>query len=88
MCDIVRAELFKLAKRPAAWVLLAAAAVLNQIFSYLVPYLSYRSGGGRAPAGTRHREVARQHPAATSWSATPSAGSRCSRERWLWCSVR
>ena len=37
MRDIVRAELFKLSKRPAAWVLLAAAAVLNQIFTYLVP---------------------------------------------------
>ena len=44
MYDVVRAELFKLARRPAAWVLLAAAAVLNQVFGYLVPYLSYRSG--------------------------------------------
>jgi len=45
MFDVVRAELFKLVRRPAAWVLLATAMVLNQIFGYLVPYLSYRSGG-------------------------------------------
>lgn len=51
MRDIVRAELFKLRKRPAAWVLLAAAAVLNQIFSYLVPYLSYRAGDAQSFAG-------------------------------------
>src|SRR5215510_10578080 len=40
------AELLKLARRPAAWVLLAAAAILNLIFAYLIPYLSYSSGGG------------------------------------------
>src|SRR3990170_3779055 len=41
MSDVVRAELFKLRKRPAVWVLLAAAAVLSQVFGYLIPYLSY-----------------------------------------------
>jgi ABC-2 type transport system permease protein len=51
MRDTVRAELFKLSKRPAAWVLLAAAAVLNQIFSYLVPYLSYRAGDAQSFGG-------------------------------------
>jgi ABC-type transport system involved in multi-copper enzyme maturation permease subunit len=51
MRDIVRAELFKLRKRPSAWVLLAAAAVLNQIFAYLVPYLSYKSGDPQSFAG-------------------------------------
>jgi len=51
---VTRAELFKLAKRPSAWVLLAAAVVLNQIFSYLIPYLSYAGGNsldeGATPA--------------------------------------
>lgn len=56
MADIVRAELFKLRKRPAVWVLLAAAAVLNQVFGYLIPYLSYltddaQSFGGNVPRG-------------------------------------
>src|SRR3954464_8824954 len=51
MRDIVTAELFKLRKRPAVWVLLAAAAILNQIFSYLVPYLSYKSGDPQSFAG-------------------------------------
>lgn len=57
MSDLVavtRAELFKLVRRPTAWVLLAAAIVLNLIFSYLIPYLSYAGGNdldaGRPPA--------------------------------------
>ncbi len=54
MVDVVRAELFKLRKRPAVWVLLAAAAILSQVFGYLVPYLSYlsddaQSFGGNVP---------------------------------------
>lgn len=51
MADVVnvtRAELFKLVRRPAAWTLLAAAAVLSQVFGYLIPYLSY-AGGGSGP---------------------------------------
>lgn len=48
MSDTVRAELFKLVRRPAAWVLLAAAAVLSQVFGYLIPYLSYRTGDAAA----------------------------------------
>lgn len=44
MYDVMRAELFKLRKRPAVWTLLAAAIVLNQIFGYVVPYISYTSG--------------------------------------------
>jgi ABC-2 type transport system permease protein len=51
MSDVLRAELFKLARRPAAWVLLAVALVLNQVFGYLVPYLSYRSGSPSDVAG-------------------------------------
>ncbi|MBA3719278.1 MAG: ABC transporter permease subunit, partial [Nocardioidaceae bacterium] len=43
---VTRAELFKLVRRPSGWVLLGAAVVLSQVFGYLVPYLSYRSGGG------------------------------------------
>ena len=53
MSDIVavsRAELFKLVRRPAAWVLLVAAIVLNQIFSYLIPFLSY-TGGNKLDEG-------------------------------------
>lgn len=45
---VTRAELFKLKKRPAMWVLLIAAVVLNQVFSYVIPYVSYR-GGGEGP---------------------------------------
>ncbi|MGH3471617.1 MAG: ABC transporter permease subunit [Nocardioidaceae bacterium] len=45
---VTRAELFKLVRRPAMWALLAAAVVLQEIFSYLIPYISYVSGGGPA----------------------------------------
>jgi ABC-type transport system involved in multi-copper enzyme maturation permease subunit len=41
---VTRGELAKLARRPAAWVLLAAPLILNEVFGYLIPYLSYRSG--------------------------------------------
>jgi ABC-2 type transport system permease protein len=43
--NVTRAELFKLVRRPAAWTLLAAAVVLSQVFGYLIPVLSYSSGG-------------------------------------------
>jgi ABC-2 type transport system permease protein len=41
-----RADLLRLRKWPAAWLLLGFWLVLNSLFSYLFPYLSYRSGGG------------------------------------------
>lgn len=52
MLDTVRAELLKLRKRPAVWVLLAAAAVLSLVFGYLVPYLSYKTGDTQTEEGT------------------------------------
>ncbi len=39
---VTRAELAKLARRPAAWVLLGTAVALNQIFAYVIPYFAYR----------------------------------------------
>lgn len=44
--DTTAAELLKLVRRPAMWVLLATAAILNLVFAYVVPYLSYTSGDG------------------------------------------
>jgi ABC-2 type transport system permease protein len=41
-----RAELSKLVRWPAVWVLAAALLVLSQVFGYLIPYAAYRSGGG------------------------------------------
>ena len=46
--DVTRAELAKLVRRPAAWVLLAVAVTLNQVFGFVIPYLSYTSGSGGA----------------------------------------
>lgn len=61
---VLHAELFKLRKRPAAWVLLAAAVVLNQIFSYVIPYLSYAGGSsldeGATPADLLHSTLPAQ----------------------------
>ncbi|GAB3158009.1 hypothetical protein GCM10027290_60390 [Micromonospora sonneratiae] len=39
-------ELFKLAKRPASWLLLAVALVLSLVFTYLAPYAAYLDGSG------------------------------------------
>ncbi|MGH3344609.1 MAG: ABC transporter permease [Carbonactinosporaceae bacterium] len=39
------AELLKLRKRPATWVLLAAMLVLYHLFSFALPYSSYLTGG-------------------------------------------
>jgi ABC-2 type transport system permease protein len=41
-----RAEMLKLVRWPAIWVLAAALLVLSQVFGYLIPYVAYRSGGG------------------------------------------
>lgn len=46
LVDVVRAETAKLVRRPATWVLLAAAIVLNQVFGFVIPYVSYSSGSG------------------------------------------
>jgi ABC-2 type transport system permease protein len=42
--NVARGQLFALVRRPAIWTIFAAIAVLNQVFSFLIPYLSYRSG--------------------------------------------
>ncbi|HVH54109.1 MAG TPA: ABC transporter permease subunit [Actinomycetota bacterium] len=41
-----RAEVMKLLKRPAMWILGVVFLVLAQVFGYLIPYVAYRSGGG------------------------------------------
>jgi ABC-type transport system involved in multi-copper enzyme maturation permease subunit len=41
-----RAELLKLRKRSAVWVLFGAGLVLSLIFGYLLPYLGYVTGDG------------------------------------------
>jgi ABC-2 type transport system permease protein len=44
MLGSYRAELLKLRKRSAVWVLFSAGLVLSLIFGYLLPYLSYATG--------------------------------------------
>lgn len=41
-----RAELLKLVRWPAMWILVAVLLVLSQVFGYLIPYVGFRSGGG------------------------------------------
>lgn len=52
---VVQAELFKLARRRALWVLLAAGIVLQEVFSYVIPYISYADGGGGSFEGGASR---------------------------------
>lgn len=44
MLGSYRAELLKLRKRSAVWVLFGAGLVLSLIFGYLLPYLGYATG--------------------------------------------
>lgn len=46
-----RAEIGKITRWPAMWVLGAVFVVLAEVFGYLIPYLAYRSGGGSGFAG-------------------------------------
>ena len=46
MSGSYRAELLKLLRWPAMWILAAVLLVLSQVFGYLIPYVAYRSGGG------------------------------------------
>lgn len=41
-----RAEMLKLVRWPAMWILGAVLLVLSQVFGYVIPYVGYRSGGG------------------------------------------
>jgi ABC-2 type transport system permease protein len=46
MSGSYRAEMLKLVKWPAIWVLAAVFLLLSQVFGYLIPYVGYRGGGG------------------------------------------
>jgi ABC-type transport system involved in multi-copper enzyme maturation permease subunit len=49
--DVLAAELYKLVRRPASWLLLAVALVLSLTFTYLVPYAGYAEGTGTGTTG-------------------------------------
>jgi ABC-type transport system involved in multi-copper enzyme maturation permease subunit len=53
-----RAELLKLRKRSAVWVLFGAGLVLSLIFGYIVPYLGYATGDQQT-GGVPRAEVLR-----------------------------
>ncbi len=45
------AEMIKLVKRPANWLLLAVALTLGLLFTYVIPYAGYKGGTGGPTAG-------------------------------------
>lgn len=53
MWGSVRAELVKQARRPASWLLLAAAAVLTITFVYVIPYAGLSDTASGAPNSDR-----------------------------------
>jgi ABC-type transport system involved in multi-copper enzyme maturation permease subunit len=60
MLGSYRAELLKLRKRSAVWVLFAAGLVLSLIFGYLLPYLGYVTGDdNQQTSGVPRAEVLR-----------------------------
>jgi ABC-2 type transport system permease protein len=52
-----RAELLRLRRWPALWVLLGAWLLLNIIFGYVFSYLGYRSGGGFGNEGVPREQL-------------------------------
>lgn len=48
-----RAELDKLVRRPAIWLMLAIAIVLSLMFTYLIPYAGYAGASSGAPGAQR-----------------------------------
>jgi ABC-2 type transport system permease protein len=44
MIHVLSAELLKLRKRPATWIIVGVWLAMNLAFGYLIPYLIYRSG--------------------------------------------
>jgi ABC-2 type transport system permease protein len=56
MLSSYRAEMLKLVRWPAMWVLAAVFLVLAQVFGYLIPYVGYRSGGGSGFAAEATQE--------------------------------
>jgi len=53
MLGSTRAEITKLVRRPASWLLLAVAVVLSLTFTYLVPYAGANGTADGAPNATR-----------------------------------
>jgi ABC-2 type transport system permease protein len=76
-----RAEILKLRKWPAMWVLATVFLVLAQVFGYLIPYVGYRAGGGSgfAAGETPTQLLADLLPARL--VANTLGGSRCSPAR-------
>ncbi|GAA0599827.1 ABC transporter permease subunit [Kribbella sandramycini] len=63
MLGSYRAELLKLRKRSAVWVLFGAGLVLSLIFGYLLPYLSYATGDEQTDGVPRAQVLAGMLPA-------------------------
>ncbi|MGH3811357.1 MAG: ABC transporter permease [Pseudonocardiaceae bacterium] len=51
MSHVLSAELLKLRKRPATWIIVGIWLAMNLTFGYLIPYLIYRSGSFTGPDG-------------------------------------
>jgi ABC-type transport system involved in multi-copper enzyme maturation permease subunit len=57
MMDSARAELLRLRRWPALWVMLGVWLLLNIIFAYVFTYLAYRNGGGFDNEGIPREEL-------------------------------
>ncbi|MGH3900393.1 MAG: ABC transporter permease [Pseudonocardiaceae bacterium] len=51
MSQVLSAELLKLRKRPATWIIVGVWLAMNLAFGYLIPYLIYRTGSFTGPDG-------------------------------------
>ncbi len=56
MINVLSAELLKLRKRPATWIILGVWLAMNLTFAYLIPYLIYRTDSLPGPDGAATTE--------------------------------
>ena len=76
------AEILKLRKRPATWVLLGVALALTQLFGYLLLLELAHQRPELPDPGPRPAVRCWPEPCPASWSPPRWAASRCSRGRW------
>jgi len=88
MLGSYRAEILKLRKRSAVWVLFGAGLMLSLIFGYLWPYLAYATGDDNPQTGgIPHAEILRGMLPERVMDNT-IAVTRSSPARSPWCSAR
>jgi hypothetical protein len=80
------AELLKLARRPATWLIVGVWMTLSLVFGYAFPYFSYRAGPPPGPVRTSPSvSGCCRRRCRPRWCPPQSRGSHCSPARSPCC---